>query len=95
VSSRDAQDFLRAIDHKVVTVESGGRFRVPQSKSHEVIFWEHSTLVSPRPKTLRLESIITIAAVARLHLDFGWPIESLGMQSEDWAFDFTALNRQI
>jgi hypothetical protein len=90
MSSRDAQDFLRAIDYKVVTVDSGGRFRMPQSKTHEVIFWEHSTHVSPRPITLWLEPVITIAAVARLHLDFGWPIQLLGIQSEDWAFDFTA-----
>ena len=90
VTELDARDFLRAMDHKVVSFDSGGRFRMPQSKTHEVIFWEHSTLVTPRPITLWLEPVITIAAVARLHLDYGWPIECLGMQSEDSAFDVTA-----
>jgi hypothetical protein len=90
VSEQDARDFLRAIDQKVVSVDSGGRFRMPQSKAHEVIFWEHSTAISPRPVTLWLEPVITIAAVARLHLDYGWPVEYLGMQSADSAFDLMA-----
>lgn len=90
VTNIDARDFLRALDHNVVSVDSGGRFRMPQSKTHEVLFWEHSTLISPRPITLWLEPIITIAAVARLHLDFGWPVEVLGMQSQDSAFDLMA-----
>lgn len=90
VSEQDARDFLRAINQKVVSVDSGGRFRAPQSKTHEVLFWEQSTLTKPRPITLWLEPIITIAAVARLHLDYGWPIDCLGMQSEDSAFDVTA-----
>jgi hypothetical protein len=60
---------------------------MPQSKTHEVIFWEHSASIVPRPITLWLEPIITIAAMARLHLDYGWPIECLGMQSKDSAFD--------
>ena len=63
---------------------------MPQSKTHEVIFWEHSTLITPRPITLWLEPVITIAAVARLHLDYGWPVDCLGMQSEDSAFDVMA-----
>lgn len=90
VSEQDARDFLRAIDQKVVSVDSGGRFRMPQSKTHEVIFWEHSALISPRPITLWLEPVITIAAVARLHLDYGWPVDCLGMQSADSAFDVMA-----
>lgn len=90
VTDHDARDFMRAIDHKVVSVDSGGRFRMPQSKTHEVIFWEHSTLITPRPITLWLEPVITIAAIARLHLDYGWPIECLGMQSKDSAFDMMA-----
>jgi hypothetical protein len=89
VSEQDARDFLRAIDQNVVSVDSGGRFRMPQSKTHEVLFWEHSTLITPRPITLWLEPVITIAAVARLHLHYGWPVDCLGMQSEDSAFDVT------
>ena len=55
-----------------------------------MIFWEHSTLITPRPITLWLEPVITIAAVARLHLDYDWPVDCLGMQSEDSAFDVMA-----
>lgn len=87
VSEHDARDFLRAIDQKVVSVDGGGRFRMPRSKTHEVLFWEHSTLIVPRPITLWLEPVITIAAIARLHLDYGWPVDCLGMQSADSAFD--------
>jgi hypothetical protein len=90
VTDADARDFLRALDLKVVSVDGGGRFRMPQSKTHEVIFWEHSTLITPRPITLWLEPIVTIAAIARLHLDYGWPKECLGMQSQDSAFDLMA-----
>jgi hypothetical protein len=37
-----------------------------------------------------IEPIITIAAIARLHLDYGWPVECLGMQSVAWSFDLMA-----
>lgn len=87
VSKKDAQDFMRAIDTKIVTDVGGGRFRMPRSKASEVLFWEGSKTITPRPITLWLEPIITIAAMARLHLDYGWPVELLGMQSEGWAFD--------
>jgi hypothetical protein len=90
VTDIDARDFMRAIDQKIVSVDSGGRFRMPRSNVNEVIFWEHSAKISPRPISLWIEPIITIAAVARLHLDFGWPTECLGMQSKEWAFDLMA-----
>lgn len=35
-----------------------------------------------------MEPVITVATVGRLHLDFGWPADRIGMQSADWAFDF-------
>jgi hypothetical protein len=41
----------------------------------------------PRSFTLWLEPIITVAALARLHRDFGWPADLVGAQSTDWAFD--------
>ncbi len=88
VSAQDARDFMRAIDTKIVTDVGGGRFSMPQSKAVEVIFWEGSKATTPRPITLWLEPVITIAAMARLHLDYGWPIDCLGMQSEKWSFDF-------
>ena len=90
VSDVDAENFLRAIDHNVVSVDTGARFRMPQSKACEHIFWEHPARTVPRAITLWIEPIVTIAAVGRLHLDYGWPRECLGMQSVKWEFDITA-----
>ena len=90
VSDFDAEGFLRALDHNVVTMDSGGRFRMPRSAVDEVIFYEHPPKTVPRPITLWIEPIITIGAVARLYLDYGWPRECLGMQSVKWEFDVTA-----
>ncbi len=90
ISASDAHDFMRAIDHKIISDSGGGRYRMPQSNALEVIFWEHEKNISPRPITLWLEPIITIATIARLHLDYGWPIEYLGTQSSKWEFDVIA-----
>jgi hypothetical protein len=90
VTSQDAQDFLRALDNGVVADSGGGRYRMPQSKANEVIFWEGSRTKIPRPVTLWMEPVITIASIARLHLDYGWPKRCLGMQSTKWEFDLMA-----
>ncbi len=90
VAVQDARDFMRAIDTKTVTDIGGGKFRMPRSTTYEVIFWEGRKAITPRPITLWLEPIVTIAAIARLHLDYGWPKDCLGMQSRNWAFDLTA-----
>ena len=94
VTSQDARDFIRAIDTKTVTHIGGGKFCMPRSKANEVIFWEGWKATVPRRITLWLEPIITIAAMARLHLDYGWPKDCLGMQSKNWAFDVTAFKPQ-
>lgn len=52
VTALDARDFMRALDKKIVTDTGGGRFRMPQSKATEVIFWEGSKTTIPRPITL-------------------------------------------
>jgi len=90
ISASDAYDFLRAIDHNIITDTGGGRYRMPQSKAFEQLFWEHEKNISPRPITLWLEPIITFATIARLHLDYGWPIEYIGTQSIKWEFDVIA-----
>ncbi|CAG0954728.1 hypothetical protein GEOBC_00394 [Geobacteraceae bacterium] len=90
VTVQDARDFMRALDHGIVTDTGGGRFRMPQSRATEVIFWEGSKTATPRPVTLWMEPVITIAAIARLHLDYGWPTDCLGTQSEKWEFDLMA-----
>lgn len=90
ITAQDANDFLRALDNGVVVDSGGGRYRAPQSKANEVIFWEGLKTKTPRPITLWMEPVITIASVARLHLDYGWPMHCLGMQSAKWEFDLTA-----
>ena len=44
----------------------------------------------PRPVTLWVEPIITVAALSRLHFKWGWPKELIGTQSRKWEFDVTA-----
>jgi len=52
-----------------------------------VIFWD-GRFSDPRIRmSLWIEPVVTIAAIARLHLDYGWPVECLGMQSSKWEFD--------
>lgn len=84
----DATNFIRALDSGIVTDSGGGRYRCHRSNAFEQIFWEGRKAKFPRPLTLWLEPIITIGTMARLHLDYGWPIETLCMQSKSWAFDF-------
>jgi hypothetical protein len=80
LSDQDSKEFMRAMDEKIVSVDSGGRFTMPQSKATEVNFWEHDRSISPRPISLWIEPVVTISANARLH--FGWPLASLGMQPD-------------
>lgn len=87
LTDKDAEDFMRALDHGVASIGDRQRLRMAHGHASETLFWEGSKTVSPRPISLWLESVITVAVGARLHLDYGWPIESLGMQSKDSAFD--------
>lgn len=87
VGPLDAKNFLRAIDGGLVEDTGGGRYRCAQSKALEQLFWQHEKTMTPRPVTLWMEPVITIATLARFHYDLGWPHECLGMQTADWAFD--------
>ena len=90
VSEADAEDFLRGIDNGLVKHVKRGQYRAPRSCASEQFFWEGPKSVEPRPITLWIEPIITVAVLARLHFDLGWPKDLLGTQSSDWAFDVTA-----
>lgn len=83
----DAANFLRAIDGGLVEDTGGGRYRCARSKALEQLFWEHEKTISPRPVTLWMEPVISMATLARLHYDLGWPEDRIGMQTADWAFD--------
>lgn len=89
ISEVDATDFLRGIDGGLVTHEHRGLYKAPRSKASEQFFWSGAKNKTPRPITVWVEPIITVAVLARLHFDLGWPRELLGTQSKDWAFDVT------
>lgn len=90
LTEEDARDFLRALDHGVVTFGERQRLQMAHGMKSETLFWEGLRDVERRPISLWLESVITVAVGARLHLDYGWPVDSLGMQSKDAAFDVMA-----
>lgn len=85
----DAADFLRGIDGELVKHEGRGLYRAPRSHASEQFFWSGAKQKTPRAITLWVEPIITVAVLARLHFDLGWPKELIGTQSKDWAFDVT------
>lgn len=89
LSECDAADFIEALDTGLVTY-SKGTFLAPMSKVKEQIFWEGAKAISPRPISLWLEPVITIAVLCRLQRDHHWPAALLGLQSADWAFDLVA-----
>ncbi len=89
----DARDFLRALDANLVEHVGRGEYRAPRSSAKEVFFSPGWKKFTPRPFFLWIEPIITVAALARLHFEYGWPSEFLGTQSLDWAFDLVAYNR--
>jgi hypothetical protein len=93
ITDADARDFMRSLDAKIVTDLGGGRYRAAMSKAQESIFWEGRKASLPRPITLWVEPVVTIAALGRLHFDFGWPKELLGTQSLKWEFDLAAYGR--
>jgi hypothetical protein len=90
LAESDAKDCMLAIDQRIVIDLGGGRWRAALSSADEVLFWEGRKDTSPRPITLWLEPVITFAALARLHVVFGWPKEYLAMQPKGWAFDLAA-----
>ena len=87
LSERDAADFLRAWNGGLIEHQGRGQYRAAASSCNEQFFWDGLKNVRPRPFTLWLEPVITIAGLARLHFDYGWPKELIGTQSIDWAFD--------
>jgi hypothetical protein len=91
ISDEDAHYFLRALEAGLVHHDGGGRYRCPQSATFEQLFWEGRKGLQPRPFTLWLEPVITIAGLARLCFDYAWPIELMGTQSADWAFDLVTM----
>lgn len=90
VSDEDARYFLMAYDAGLIEHQGQGHYRAAASAASEQFFWEGRRALGPRPFTLWLEPIITVAGLARLHFDHRWPKDRIGMQSADWAFDLVA-----
>ena len=86
VAEFDARWFLTAVDAGLVT-EEDGFFTAPMSRAREQLFWSGPAHEERRSFTLWLEPIITIGALARLHVQHGWPRELLGCQSRDYGLD--------
>nr|WP_166176030.1 hypothetical protein [Altererythrobacter segetis] len=87
LAASDALDFLRAWNSGLVRRERPGCYRAHRGAALEQFFWDGPKVPVPRSYTLWLEPLISFAALARLHLDFGWPADLIGTQSDDWAFD--------
>lgn len=92
VGELDAAYFLKAWDGELIQHVGRGIYRTPRSAVGEQFFWEGQRSKDPRPFSLWLEPIITVANLARLHFDFGWPKHLIGTQSFDWAFDLVAFS---
>jgi len=90
VDDIDASNFIRAIDGGLVEHLGGGNYRAPKSLAIESFFWEGPKKTVPRRLTLWIEPVITVATLARLHFEFGWPKPLLGTQSLNYEFDATA-----
>lgn len=92
VSEYDARYFLMAFEAGLIEHHGCGHYKAPLSAAHEQFFWEGSKAVQPQPFTLWVEPIITVAGLARLHFDHGWPKQLLGMESPSFAFDLVAMD---
>jgi hypothetical protein len=81
ITEYDALWFLKALEMEVITAD-GGFFHSCHSGASEQIFWQYGKPGSLRKITLWVEPVITIGAAGRLHCQFGWPKERIGLQSK-------------
>lgn len=86
----DVAHFLRAWDLGLLRPLGEGRYGSVRGSASETLFWEGRKADSPRRFWLWLEPLITFGGLAKLHDEFGWPIEMIGTQSPDYAFDIVA-----
>ena len=87
VSEQDARYFLMAWHSHLIEHQGRGLYRAANSAASEQFFWQGRRTDEGRTFTLWLEPVITVAGLARLHFDYGWPKHLIGTQSVDWAFD--------
>lgn len=95
LSEADMNDFVRLWNANILIPLGEGLYRGSKSSASEQFFWSGNKKQSPRPFTLWIEPIITVAALARLHFDYEWPSNLIGTQSGDgWAFDAIAYSSE-
>lgn len=95
INEYDAMWFLQALRTRTV-VQQQAFFSSALSGAREQIFWQGSKSISPRPITIWVEPVITIGAAGRLHSEFCWPQDLIGLQSKkSWAFDLVAYSRTL
>lgn len=95
LSESDMRDFVRLWNANILIPLGEGLYRGSKSSASEQFFWSGNKKQSPRPFTLWIEPIITVAALARLHFDYGWYSNLIGTQSDDgWAFDAIAYSSE-
>src|SRR4051812_32732973 len=87
----EVSGFLRAVDMSVVERRPSARFILPQSRASIALFWEGNKATSPRQIKFARETLLSCSAAASLHLDHGWPVPLLGVESKDRAFDVVAV----
>lgn len=87
ISEYDAFYFMRGYEARVVTHMGRGQYLAAFGAAKQQFFSSGSTKANPRTFSIWIEPIITVAALGRLHLEFGWPKELLGLETSAYAFD--------
>jgi hypothetical protein len=77
VTEEDAEDFLRGWHAGLPVHQGSGQYLVGVGRVHEQFFSSGRKAVEQRSFTLWVEPIVTMGAIARLHLDHGWPVSRL------------------
>lgn len=90
IALRDKESFVRAIRAGLINRHRGRQYRAAQSCASESFFWSGRKGLSPRPVTISVEPIISVATLSCLHFSLGWPASHLGTQSSKWGFDLCA-----
>jgi hypothetical protein len=98
-----AQGFLRGLDAGLFPVEDGEvEWPGPTPEgwpkaSTPNVYWEGRKDQLPRPISAGREALVTVAAVSDLHLDYGWPLDRIRIESPAkegagrYALDFLVL----
>ncbi|MBY0611876.1 MAG: hypothetical protein K2P80_06795 [Beijerinckiaceae bacterium] len=85
VHEKDAENFLGALDLELITHKGKGHYKAPKSSAASIFLNTTSNGFS-----IRKEDIVAVGSLYRLHTEFGWPKNLLGLEYDTWAFDLIA-----